>query len=491
MKVVIANSIGIDANGYHIIHSPSRWSEGVKNRYNCFTYYPWELAYTASLLKRDTKYDVKFLDGCLERLDSASYYKRILEEKPDFLVFESATRMIHENLELALKIKQALGTKLIFVGQHATAFPDELIKKGVDYVCQGEYEYSVLEILKGKEEKSILGVYPNSRRPLLDVNSLPWPEDEDVSRLDYGMPGEPSSEFREIQMYASRGCLFKCNFCVARHVYYGQSNWRVRKIDNIIAEISCLMKKYSAMQGIFFDEEVHNANKQFILDLSKAIISSGLDNLYYEAMCDVRFLDEDVLWAMKKAGYYKIRIGIETASTKIMKGINKNIDIGLIWQRLQIAKQIGLKTYGTFIFGALGSDHIEDAKTITLMKNLIANRLLDNLQISICTPQPGTPFYEEAKTKNYLRNNLEFNEYDGGNFSLVNYPMYNSKDIEGMKKKAFLIRDHYFLKAKMNKQSFWPWLKSIYVRCGIKGAISKAIARLLRELQYQGIRLCK
>jgi len=491
MKVVVANSIGIDKDGYHIIHSPSRWSEGVKSRYNCFAYYPWELAYTSSLLKRDTKHSVKFLDGCLEQLNFNLYYKCILAEKPDFLILESATRMINENLKLALKIKQMLGTKLILVGQHATAFPEELIKKGVDYVFMGEYERSVLELLQGKQKENLLGLYPNDRRPLLDVNSLPWPEDEDVSRLNYGMPGEPSSEFLEVQMYASRGCPFQCNFCVARHVYYGQSNWRPRKISDIVAEINYLVSKYSSMQGIFFDEEVHNANKEFILNLTEEIIAAGLNKLHYEAMCDVRFLDEDILKAMKKAGYYKIRIGVETASPKIMEEINKNINLDLIWQRLKLAKQIGLKTYGTFTFGALGSDQTEDAKTIVLMKDLILNRVLDNLQISICTPQPGTPFYKKAKGKNYLRKNLRFDDYDGGNLSLVNYPTYNFKDIEQMKKKAFLIRDHYFLKAKINKHSFWPWLKSIYSRYGIRGFISKATARLLRELQYQGARLCK
>ena len=31
MKIVIANSVGVDSNGYHMVHVPSRWSLGVKN----------------------------------------------------------------------------------------------------------------------------------------------------------------------------------------------------------------------------------------------------------------------------------------------------------------------------------------------------------------------------------------------------------------------------------------------------------------------------
>ena len=65
MKVVIANSVGIDKEGNYIIHSPSRWSVGVKDKSCWFAYYPWELAYLSSLLKSRTDFNVKMIDGCM------------------------------------------------------------------------------------------------------------------------------------------------------------------------------------------------------------------------------------------------------------------------------------------------------------------------------------------------------------------------------------------------------------------------------------------
>jgi len=389
MKIVIANSIGVDDKGNFIIHSPSHWSEGVKNKFHWFAYYPWELAYLSSLLKKRTEHDIKFLDGCLMRLDRKKYYGLIVSEKPDVLIMESATRMIDENLQLALDVKHACDCRVVFVGAHASAYPEELIEAGIDNICLGEYEYTVLELVQGESEKNILGLYPNLRRPLLDINSLPWPEDDDVKRIAYAQPGEPSSEFIEVQMYASRGCPGSCNFCVARHVYYDQPNWRHRNIEDIIKEIEYLKGKYPQMEGVFFDEEAHNIDKNFIMGLTQAIRSAGLDNLYYEAMCDIRFLDEQMLLAMKQAGYYKLRVGIETASEKVMENINKTMNTESIKQKLQLAKKIGLKTYGTFTFGAWGATKQEDEKTITFMKDLINRQMLDNLQVSICTPHPG------------------------------------------------------------------------------------------------------
>ena len=60
MKVAVCNSVGIDADGYAMIHSPSRWTNSTKD-HSIFTYYPWQLAYCSSILKRDTDHEVKFL----------------------------------------------------------------------------------------------------------------------------------------------------------------------------------------------------------------------------------------------------------------------------------------------------------------------------------------------------------------------------------------------------------------------------------------------
>ena len=110
MKIIIANSVGVDSNGYHMVHVPSRWSLGVKNFTNC-CYYPWELAYTSSLLKRETSHEVKMFDGVLNGWDFNAYFERIVKEEPDWLVMESSSRTIGEDLRLASAIKKEADLK--------------------------------------------------------------------------------------------------------------------------------------------------------------------------------------------------------------------------------------------------------------------------------------------------------------------------------------------------------------------------------------------
>ena len=94
MKVAVCNSVGIDADGYAMIHSPSRWTNSTKDL-NIFTYYPWELAYCSSILKRDTDHEVRFYDGCLDKLDHDAFVEKVSDFRPDYLIMDCATRTIN------------------------------------------------------------------------------------------------------------------------------------------------------------------------------------------------------------------------------------------------------------------------------------------------------------------------------------------------------------------------------------------------------------
>lgn len=426
MKILILNSVGVDKKGFMMVHSPSRWSLGVKNYTNC-VYYPWELAYTSALLKNKTDHEVKMIDGVQNRWNHDTYLEKILEENPDYIVMDSSTRTIEPDLKLASETKKQCGTKIIMAGQHATAFPGE-IQEAVDYVCLGEYEYTVLDIIKEKDRSNISGIYPNKRRELLDINTLPFPEDEDIRRIDYH---EPNCEYKEIQMYASRGCPRKCAYCAAVGVYYDKPNWRPRDVESVIQEIKYLKNKYPELEGIFFDEETHNISKSFIRSLTRAIREENLDALHYNAMCEYASLDEEMLINMKKAGYYKIRIGIETASAVIAEkmDLNGKFRPDKLNKILNIAQNIGLKVYGTFLIGAIGSSNDEDKKTVDMIYDLTEKGLLNDLQVSISTPQPGTKFYEIAEKKSYLLTK-EWWKYDGANSPVIEYPDYSAGQIK-------------------------------------------------------------
>ena len=179
-------------------------------------------------------------------------------------------------------------------------------------------------------------------------------------------------------MYASRGCPRRCNFCAAATLYYDQLNWRPRDIKNVILEIKTLKEKYPEMEGVFFDEEMHNIRKDFNIELALEIKNAGLDDLKYEAMCEYASLNEEALTHMKSAGYYKIRFGIETGSELVAKQmtLGKKHDLKKLRSILKFGKKLGIQFYGTISVGGLGSTPIEDQKTVDLVYELASQKVI-------------------------------------------------------------------------------------------------------------------
>lgn len=481
MKIIIANSIGKDNQGNHIIHFPSRWTASVGKGKKPFTFYPYQLAYLSSLLKQKTRHEIKLIDGNLQQLALEKYKKVLACEKPDYLIMEPATLTYKEDLQLSLYLKNKFKTKIIFTGPHASVFPQQVLENGVDYVVLGEYENTVLEIIRNPAKKNIPGLFPNKNNRLLDVHKLPLPEDQDISRYDYiGIDG---SDYREIEMFGSRGCPMKCVFCVASNVYYPRPNFRPRSPKNIVQEMIYLSKKYPQMQGVFFNEEYHNANKKFILELCREIKRKNL-KLKINAMCGYWTIDEEMLKEMKSAGYYKLRIGIETSSKITAKAINKNIDIKKLKQILKLAQKIGIKMYGTFTFGAPGSTWKEDLKTVNLIKNLLDNDLLADLQLSICTPQPGTPFYNFVQKNNYLTTS-NWREFDGASCSVVSYPNYSKKEIETMFLLAGKVVASCYKNRIIKNRGWQKFLKDKIYQEGVIKTFFKGIGKLKRDWQVK------
>ena len=458
-RVIVATSVGRTEHGSHLVLFPSRCTCN-SGAAKPFTYFPYELAYCTAVLKRDTAHTVKMVDGNLRQLDAAQYIELLSEERPEWLVMEVAAVDYAESLKVAAQLKRRFGTKVIFAGAYATARPEQ-VGREVDYVCLGEYEYAVRDILRG--ETNAAGVYPHGMSGLIDLNSLPFPDDEDIHRMDYD---ESSCEYPLAQVYASRGCPLKCSFCVAGNLYYSVPLWRPRSVVSVVDEIALLRAKYGgAMQGAFFNEEIHNASRQFVFDLCAEIKRRGLHTLHYEAMCGYWMFDEEMLAAMKEAGYYQVRFGIETIDSRLAARMkSKPVSLEKLERFLSAAKRIGIKTYATAFVGSLESSMGRDLNTHNYLAGLVRRGLLDKRQVSVAIPQPGTPFFDECGKKGYIFTG------DLGRFDYVHpvmsYPHYPAEQIQfvfnvflNKKDRNASLLDYLIWKARRACPS---WIKKAY-----------------------------
>ena len=427
LNILVMTPVGRTEDNQYIDYFPSRWSGGT-GQYKSTTFYPFNLAYLSSYLKMRTNHNIKMIDANYFGIDSQEYLDIVVSFEPDVYIVEIDAIIYKKQLEIIKKIKK-YNKKIIIIaaGPLPTAKPQELLDNQCDFVALGEFEESITELIINDFDTKTIGIYPNGNRELIDINKLPLPENQDIKRRNYcRLYG---SEYNEVEVFATRGCPYMCNFCVYANVYAGKPSFRTRAVASVLEEIKYLKSSIRDLEGIFFNDESHTSNKSYIIELCEAIIKNDLTSIKYNCMTNYDQLDLEVLTYMKKAGYYKIRIGIESLDSDTAQFItNSKIksNHSKLMEVLDICKHLDIKVYVTISVGTKESSYKKDLNSLNNLKYLYSNNYIQEFQLSINTPMPGTPFYDESVQNNTLMKNASYN---GTLKASINYTHYLNSEI--------------------------------------------------------------
>ena len=416
MNIVIANAAGVLDNGLQVIPFPSRWDSGVSQV--LFRWYPYELAYLSTLLKRELPdAHVTLLDGNIAGWNSQQYTAAINKLAPDVLICECSA-LTYSTMTGVMQHLLPYPLHAILCGPMAT-YEGAYFDGWTDTVV-GEYEHKVLSLLKGEPQ-------PNG---YIDLDWLPWPEDKDIERINYDEINHYSRG--TVQLYPTRGCPLSCTFCVVPTYYGGHGksarSHRCRNVENVCDEIEHLAKRYAGrFSGCYFNEEAHNANVEWLASFAETLIRRRLNCYQYDAMCGYWTFTEDIIKLLARAGYRQIRFGVESTSEQVGKSIKKLMHVEKLEALMMWCKAAGIGCYGTFQIGAPGSTEQTDRQTIADLTRWRNADMMQKWQVSTSTPLPGTPFYEQAKSNGWLITE-DLSRFNGFH-PVLSYPHYSAEQI--------------------------------------------------------------
>jgi radical SAM superfamily enzyme YgiQ (UPF0313 family) len=432
-NIIVCNGPGVLDSGQEVILFPSRWDSGVAGK-KPFAFYPYELAALSSLLKRELPdATVKMIDPNIESWDGDKIIDELATLQPNVLICECSALTYPTMTRVMQTVNsRAYDTvRTVLCGPMGAYDRQRALDDGWTDVIKGEYELAVLALLGG--------TVPAEARThgLVNLDWLPWPEDEDLDRTRY-YENNHYAEKSVIQLYPTRGCPLSCTFCVVPTYYGGHGktsrSHRCRDVENVCDEIEYLAAKYPDFQGCYFNEEAHSANPEWLASFCKALIRRGLNKYSYDAMCGMWTFTRELVELCAKAGYKQIRFGMESTSEAVGKAIKKTIHKDKTNQFLEWCKEFGIKTYTTIQIGAMGSTEESDIATLADLRTWIDADMIQKWQISTSTPQPGTPFYEECKRNGWLASE-DLSLFDGKN-AVVHYPHYSAEKIAAVRQSA-------------------------------------------------------
>jgi len=303
---------------------------------------------------------------------------------------------------------------LVIGGVHATLNSSEVLSDSFDAVCVGEGEYPILELCTQIEVNNIPHgianlwikspdgrIEKNSPRPFLqDIDSLPFP---DRTMWEPWMKEQIGAE---LALLAGRGCPYGCTYCcnhTLKKVTSGKYV-RLRSPENIIKEVAFLHAKYPTQSKIYFEIESIALNKSWLIELCKQLEAfNATINNSISYGCNFRIspqsIDEKIFFALKKAHFYKINIGLESGSERIRREILKrNYSNRNFLDVTVMARKVGLKVFVFNMIGLPGETYDDYMETVSLNRQCQP----DNHYTGIFFPYSGTELYDICVREGFI-----------------------------------------------------------------------------------------
>ena len=273
-------------------------------------------------------------------------------------------------------------------------------------------------------------IVKNDFKQLVPLEDLPWAERDDLPMENY-YDGVCGLERPQLQLMATRGCPYGCIFCGWPQMMYKGPKYRVRTATDVAAEIKANFAKIP-YKSFYIDDDTVNIRKQYVLELAAAIKAAGLDKVPWGTMGRADLMDDEMLVALKGAGLFSIKYGVETADQDLLNEIKKNISIAAVIDGIERTKKMGIRVHLTFTFG-LPSDTPE---TIERTIQLACRLPVDTVQFSITTPYPGTEMYRLYKANGWLLSE-NWEDYLGSHRAVARTENFTAEQLEDAVKEAY------------------------------------------------------
>jgi anaerobic magnesium-protoporphyrin IX monomethyl ester cyclase len=444
MNVLVANPPW-PGPGYGA-RSDVRWPHKRSDKY---IEYPIYLSYTVAVVEQ-AGFDVSFIDAIMDELSIEAFGQRVQELGPRLALVETSTPSIAFDLETAAAIKRySPGTYVALLGSHVTYFDQQIVANhpAVDAVVRGEFEYTSADLARalqaGDEPRGVLGltyrdaegdVRRNPDRPLFEpLDAMPFPARHIVQGGEYRAGiysgGHPTA------MISSRGCPYRCTFCLWPDILYGHK-FRARSAVNVVDEIEEAVRLYGHDE-VYFDDDTFTIDRQRVLDICRLIRERGLEKeVEWIAQCRVDTVDREMLEAMKAAHCGYILFGVESGSQQMLNKMRKGITLDKVREAFQLSREVGIKTQAFFLFGIPGETQETIRETIEFAKELNAS----STQFAVAIPHPGTALYEECKANGWLTSE-QWADYTS-EASLIETPWLSAQEVEEARICAY--REYYY-----------------------------------------------
>lgn len=290
----------------------------------------------------------------------------------------------------------------------------ELHEAGVDYILTGDAEHRGLHLISHITAPSpehslddIDGIgylkdnlihYAPSNTKIKNLDELPLPAWSLFPLENYwklGYAHGPTSAAKYLPLLTSRGCPYRCGFCVVPET--NDVKWRFRSAKNVVDEIEAMVENFGVRE--FHIEDLNptimdkrtQAISQEILDRNLKVRWKICAGTKVESIKSTKTIE-----MMAHAGCSYISISPESGSSEVMKSIDKPFNYDHAVDIIRAMNKNGIYSQACFVLGFPGEKIEDRAKTRKMIHDL-TKAGVDEIAQFIVTPVPGSRIFDKLK----------------------------------------------------------------------------------------------
>jgi anaerobic magnesium-protoporphyrin IX monomethyl ester cyclase len=365
---------------------------------------------------RDGGHAVTLFDAMLAT-GVAEYHQKLEESRAEVVVlyednFNFLTKMCLAAMREAccemIRAARARGARVIVAGSDATDAPEAYLRAGADVALLGEGfstlaalvkrldarpDLSTAELTAGLSGLAYLhgGAVHHVNEGLRPASAAAAPELPAWDLVDierYRVVWQKAHGFFSLNIAASRGCPFRCNWC-AKPIWGNQ--YSQRSPESVAAELIYLKRRFNP-DHLWFADDIFGFRPAWVTRFAETVRAQDA-RVPFTIQIRADLTTAAMVEALRDAGCVEAWIGAESGSQRILDAMNKGTTVPEILAARALLKEHGIRV-GFFIqLGYIG-EQLED---ILATRELLEAALPDDVGVSVSYPLPGTKFFEQVK----------------------------------------------------------------------------------------------
>jgi anaerobic magnesium-protoporphyrin IX monomethyl ester cyclase len=377
-------------------------AEDEKERQIMKPYPPLGLLYLSAYLKR-SGFSVEVFDSTFGELAALAQRFALA---PGGVLGIYTNLMTRRNVLRIIEAAKRHRWTVILGGPESANYIVEYFGAGADVIVTGEGEVTLSELLAAlprgvhrlqdvpgitflDECGDIVSNAPRTRVP--DIDTLPFPDREAIDHHLYLQAWKTHHGASSINLITARGCAYKCNWC--SHAVYGHSHRR-RSPANVADEMQWIIDRYDPDQ-VWYADDVFTISHPWLASYTAELQRRGIHRPFETITRADRLQNEGAAALLRELGCYRIWIGSESGSQKILDAMQRGVKVEQVRKACALAQAQGMQV-GMFLMWGYEGEELDDiAATVEHVK--ASNP--DIFFTTVSYPIKGTGYFDKVRER--------------------------------------------------------------------------------------------